>query len=355
MEAIESRDRSMTTTQMKASGGVNGQAEENSAPEDTVVGAVERTESSDTSTPDTDYAGFARRAGAFGLDWIAPVVVIATVAAINVVLDHPLWCLIVSGLVAAATISFVLWNRVWEQGRTGSTVGKSAARIVTVDVEEETPIGWRRALSRELAHVIDTCVLMTGWFRPLWDGKRQTLADRLVKTVVVVEPSEPARDKGRLRVVAILTVVVIAGGTLVATTYFAQYRHDQQTSEARTTVQQVAAAGSTALLSYTFDTAEAQLESASTFLTGDFLDYYRKFTEQVVVPAAKEKSVTTQANVVGSSIEQVDPTSATVLVMVNQSTTTSDSPAPSASQSAVRVELEKVGGRWLISAFNPVS
>ena len=108
------------------------------------------------------------------------------------------------------------------------------------------------------------------------------------------------------------------------------------------------------LLSYASDTAEAQLKGAASLLTGDFLDYYSQFTQQVVVPAAKEKKVNTQAKVVGSSIERVGPDSATLLVMVDQTTTTSDTPTPSASQSAVRVELQKVDGRWLISAFNPV-
>jgi Mce-associated membrane protein len=44
---------------------------------------------------------------------------------------------------------------------------------------------------------------------------------------------------------------------------------------------------------------------------------------------------------------------AVVLVFVDQTTTIGDD-APSQSTSSVRVSLDKVAGRWLISQFDPV-
>jgi Mce-associated membrane protein len=44
---------------------------------------------------------------------------------------------------------------------------------------------------------------------------------------------------------------------------------------------------------------------------------------------------------------------AVVLVFVDQ-TTTIGNDAPTQSTSSVRVSLDKVGGRWLVSQFDPV-
>jgi uncharacterized RDD family membrane protein YckC len=38
---------------------------------------------------------------------------------------------------------------------------------------------------RTIAHIVDSIICYIGWLFPLWDPKRQTLADKIVKTVVV--------------------------------------------------------------------------------------------------------------------------------------------------------------------------
>jgi Mce-associated membrane protein len=48
------------------------------------------------------------------------------------------------------------------------------------------------------------------------------------------------------------------------------------------------------------------------------------------------------------------PDQAKVLVFVNQTTTSSDRNEPSQSASSVVVTLNKIDGKWLISAFDPV-
>ena len=37
---------------------------------------------------------------------------------------------------------------------------------------------------RTIAHIVDSIICYIGWLFPLWDPKRQTIADKLVKTVV---------------------------------------------------------------------------------------------------------------------------------------------------------------------------
>ena len=38
---------------------------------------------------------------------------------------------------------------------------------------------------RTIAHIIDSFICYIGWLFPLWDTQRQTIADKLVKTVVL--------------------------------------------------------------------------------------------------------------------------------------------------------------------------
>jgi RDD family len=52
-------------------------------------------------------------------------------------------------------------------------------------VSEKTgkPIGFGLSVLRQVAHLIDASVLCIGYVLPLWDAKRQTLADKIMATV----------------------------------------------------------------------------------------------------------------------------------------------------------------------------
>jgi Mce-associated membrane protein len=50
----------------------------------------------------------------------------------------------------------------------------------------------------------------------------------------------------------------------------------------------------------------------------------------------------------------MNPTSATVLLFLNQTTTSKENPDGSFTASSVKVGLTKVGNDWLINAFDPV-
>ncbi|MGY3554781.1 twin-arginine translocation pathway signal [Williamsia sp. R60] len=154
-------------------------------------------------------------------------------------------------------------------------------------------------------------------------------------------------------VVMVFAAVAIAGATL--TYIFHVERGDVGASvDDSSIVTKVASDGAVAILSYKPDTVDADLLNAKQRLTGDFLDYYSKFTTTVVAPAAKEKKVATTATVPAAGAVSVSDSRAVVLVMVNQQTTTAEAPNPASSASSVRVELVKNDGRWLISKFDPV-
>jgi len=109
-----------------------------------------------------------------------------------------------------------------------------------------------------------------------------------------------------------------------------------------------------AILSYQPATAEKSLEAAARDrLTGTFLDDYTQLIKTVVVPNAIQRSITASARVPAAAAVSAGSGQAVVLAYVDQ-TTTVGTAAPTQTNSSVRVTMDNVGGRWLISGFEPI-
>ena len=160
----------------------------------------------------------------------------------------------------------------------------------------------------------------------------------------------------RVKVVPmVLVALLLVSGALVAWLYFKQYRPDVQTDAAAAeSAVDAARDGTVALLSYKPDTLDQDFAAAKSHLTGDFLNYYNQFTKDIVTPAAKQKAVTTTAQVVGAATSELHPNSAVVLVFVDQATISKDRPDPAMASSSVLVSLTKIHGKWLITKFDPI-
>ncbi|MEB3022686.1 hypothetical protein K6T79_16700 [Mycolicibacter sp. MYC098] len=111
--------------------------------------------------------------------------------------------------------------------------------------------------------------------------------------------------------------------------------------------------GTIALLSYKPDTVETDLAAARGRLTGPFLDAYTLLTHDVVIPGAKQKKISAVATVPAAASVSSTDRHAVALLFVNQLVTIGQD-APTNTASSVRVTLDKVDGRWLISQFDPV-
>jgi Mce-associated membrane protein len=122
---------------------------------------------------------------------------------------------------------------------------------------------------------------------------------------------------------------------------------------ARTESVRVASEGAVALLSYKADSADKDLGAARERLTGDFKDAYTTLTREVVIPGAREKHISAVAKVNAAAPVSATANHAVVLLFVNQTVTIGDG-APTDTQPVVRVTLDKVNGRWLVSHFDPV-
>jgi Mce-associated membrane protein len=165
---------------------------------------------------------------------------------------------------------------------------------------------------------------------------------------------ERAQRKAKVVPVTLILLLLISAGA-ATWLYFKQYRPDKQTdASVANAVVSSASDGTVAMLSYSPDSLDKDFAAAKSHLSGDFLSYYNQFTEQIVAPAAKQKSLKTTARVLGAAVQELHPDSAVVLVLVDQSTTSNDNPGPSIASSSVLVSLTRVNGNWLITRFDPV-
>jgi len=93
-----------------------------------------------------------------------------------------------SGIVAIGVLVTAapwLYNRCYLQGRTGQSWGKRAMKLKLIAMSDKEPTGiWMTAI-RDMAHFLDFLILYLGFLLPILDARRQTLADKAMRTVVI--------------------------------------------------------------------------------------------------------------------------------------------------------------------------
>lgn len=171
------------------------------------------------------------------------------------------------------------------------------------------------------------------------------------------EPPDPRGGSRRVRwgrvlaygfLPALALILAIGAGYLKWLDATARDSHSAATESVR-----VAADDVVALLSYNPDTVERDLNAARDRLTGEFKNSYTGLIHDVVIPGSKQKQISALANVPAAAPISGSSDHAVVLVFVNQTVTVGNDP-PTSTASSVRVTLDKIGGRWLISQFEPV-
>jgi uncharacterized RDD family membrane protein YckC len=152
--------------------------------------------------PTDSYTPWLTRVLAFLIDY-APVLVVYGIAfVISMVTQHescvtspysgmPAYCyqeestigVLVNWLAYLAIAAYVVWNYGYKQGTTGSSIGKSIMKFKVVSETTGEPLGFGMSLVRQIAHFVDAIICYVGFLFPLWDKKRQTLADKIMTTV----------------------------------------------------------------------------------------------------------------------------------------------------------------------------
>ncbi|MFG1626919.1 RDD family protein [Kribbella sp. NPDC049227] len=147
--------------------------------------------------PQVPLAEWGPRAGAFLIDSLissVPILIGYGVLIANIATrenntypdDGPqAYAIILFVLGIAASIGLTLWNRVFRQGRTGRSVGKSALNLRLVDSVYFQPVGAGKSFLREFLSGLfnNACFLNLLW--PLWDDQKQTWHDKVMSTYVV--------------------------------------------------------------------------------------------------------------------------------------------------------------------------
>lgn len=136
------------------------------------------------ATPVPPLAELGPRVIAFLIDWVgaylAMFVLFALIGGILGAVSDALGALV--GLVAFVVyFGFWFWQ-VYQEGTTGQTVGKKMQSIKLVGLENGgQPVGFAMAFVRNLVNGI--CGLF--WLFPFFDAQKQTLGDKVSKSVVV--------------------------------------------------------------------------------------------------------------------------------------------------------------------------
>ena len=91
--------------------------------------------------------------------------------------------LTVSWLAGLAGLVYLVWNYGYRQGTTGCSIGKSVLKFKVVSEDTGKPLGFGSSVLRQIAHLADAVICGVGYLFPLWDAKRQTLADKMMSTV----------------------------------------------------------------------------------------------------------------------------------------------------------------------------
>jgi uncharacterized RDD family membrane protein YckC len=97
--------------------------------------------------------------------------------------------LIVDLIGYVALLGWQIWLAV-QLGTTGATPGMRMIGLRCVGRDTGQPIGAGLGVVRWLAHIVDNIICYIGWLFPLWDAQRQTLADKIMSTVVVDAPKQ---------------------------------------------------------------------------------------------------------------------------------------------------------------------
>jgi Mce-associated membrane protein len=174
------------------------------------------------------------RAAAFVVDVLPGVAVVATMASVSlaVPLRSTWWWLCVA--VLATVILLTLINRmVWPANR-GWSLGRALMGITVVRPDGGSA-GVGRLLLRDLAHLLDTISVFVGWLWPLWDPRRRTFADLLLRTEVRrVEPDQRPANARRLTAIVVATAAVlcVGGGAMSFAVIFLPDRGADQTRAA---------------------------------------------------------------------------------------------------------------------------
>ena len=126
-------------------------------------------------TPYGVLAEWPQRAIGGLIDFVAPTVLLLILSPLN------------RGISTVASIAVLGWYIYvgYLNGTTGQSIGHQVAGVKVVSEQTGQVIGAGTGILRTICHILDSLICYIGWLFPLWDAKKNTLADKIIKTSVI--------------------------------------------------------------------------------------------------------------------------------------------------------------------------
>jgi len=262
------------------------------------------------SDPHT-LASWRVRAGAFAVDVLPGAAVVATMALVTLALPaFGAWwwmCVVVLGL---AMLVLVL-NRTVLPAITGWSLGRGLAGIA-VTRRDGTPVEPAVLLLRDVAHLLDTASMFVGWLWPLWDSRRRTFADMLLRTEVhrTASAGRPANARRWVAAAMLIAADVCIGGAAVGV--IAVSSQDRAIASTREQISVQGPKMVAQMLTYDPKTLQDDFNHALSLTT----DKYRGTLKDQQAAVQKGKPVVNEYWPIASAIESASQDRATMLLFM---------------------------------------
>lgn len=312
---------------------------------------VEKTDAApavEESVPNA-LAGWHIRAAAFAVDVLPGVAVVATAALVWLAAPPQSlwWWMSISVLVGAALVTMV--NRAILPAILGWSLGRALLGLVVVR-PDGAAVGVGQLMLRELAHLLDTLSVCIGWLWPLWDSRKRTFADLLLRTEVhcVATDRRPA-DIRRHAAIAVGAAVLLCVGA-AGVSVFAICLPERAAEQTRTAVNAQGPKIVTEMLTYDPKSLKQDFDRARSLTT----DKYRPELVKQQEAVQKGHPVINEYWVTDSTVLSAARNSATMLLFMQGHRGGGDDER--FITATVRVSLVKgKDGRWLVDNLDVVT
>ena len=122
---------------------------------------------------------------------------------------------------------------------------------------------------------------------------------------------------------------------------------------ARDVLQPLAAKQIPQVFGYDYQTVERSLNEVYPLLTPDYRHEFEDRANKDIIPQARDRQLVSQASVVGVGVLSAQRDSASVMVYMNR-TVTDKSKTPIYDGSRLRVDYQRIDGKWLIKYITPI-
>lgn len=170
-------------------------------------------------------------------------------------------------------------------------------------------------------------------------------------------PETPAKPASRLlfALTGLVTVVLVTVAFVLGLGVW-DYREVREADTTAASGRAAAAAAeraATAALAYNHETLDADLRSATSFMTPEFAETFSDTFETFVRPNAPEQNAVVTAEVLASAVVNAGETRAEILVYVDQTTLSkANAGQPSVALNRTTFDMVKTGdGSWLVDNF----